>query len=75
MSSYALGRYLDYCSEMLSLLNKVGALYARDFYDPVVLSAVDGLQRLVDGLAQKLWHKMAIVDRIVAAEAEKGAGA
>ena len=68
LSHYELSRYLDYCSELLAIVNKMGALYARDFDDPVVLAGVDGLQRLVDGLSQKIWHKMALVDRIIASE-------
>lgn len=63
MTPYELSRYLDYCSEMLALLSKIGALYARDLNDPVVLSGVDGLQGLADGLSQKIWNKMNIVNR------------
>jgi hypothetical protein len=68
LSPYELSRYLDYCSELLAIVNKMGALYGRDFDDPVVLAGVDGLQRLIDGLSQKIWHKMAIVDRVIASE-------
>lgn len=63
MTPYELSRYLDYCSEMLALLSKIGALYARDLNDTVVLSSVDGLQGLADGLSQKIWNKMNIVNR------------
>jgi len=31
MSTFELGRYLDYCSELLSLISKIGALYVQDF--------------------------------------------
>jgi hypothetical protein len=68
LTPYELNRYLDYCSELLAIVNKLGALYTVDFDDPVVLSGVDGLQRLADGLSQKIWHKMAMVDRIRASE-------
>jgi len=37
MTPFELGRYLDYCSEMLSLTGKVAALYAQDLDDPVVV--------------------------------------
>jgi len=40
MTPFELGRYLDYCSEMLSLTGKVAALYAQDLDDPVVVEAV-----------------------------------
>lgn len=65
MTAFELSRYLDYCSEALALIGKIGALYARDLADPVVLAGVDGLQVQIDGLSQKIWHKMASVDRML----------
>jgi hypothetical protein len=62
---------LDYCSELLAIVKKLGALYTRNLDDPVVLAGVDGLQRLVDGLSQKIWHKVNIVERGIAAEAAR----
>ena len=41
ISAPKLGRYLDYCSELLSLASKVSALFAQHFTDPVVLAAVN----------------------------------
>lgn len=66
MTPHELARYLDYSSEMLALTTKIGVLYVSDFADPTVLAGVDALQRLIDGLSQKIWHKAALVDRIVA---------
>ncbi len=34
LSRYDLGRYLNYCSEMLSLAGKLGFLYVQNFPDP-----------------------------------------
>jgi hypothetical protein len=68
MTPYEVSRYLDYSSEVLALISKVAALYIHDFDDPVVLAGVDGLQRLLDGLSQKIWHKASIVDRIIATQ-------
>lgn len=62
-----LGRYLDYCSEMLSLVSKVAALYAQTFDDPVVLAAVDEVESLTAGLSNKIWQKIMILDRVAAA--------
>jgi hypothetical protein len=56
-----LGRYLDYCSEMLSLASKVSALYAERFDDPVVLQAVDEVEALTSGLARKIWQKIMVL--------------
>ena len=66
LTPHELARYLDYSSEMLALTTKIGVLYVSDFADPVALAGVDALQRLIDGLSQKIWHKAALVDRIIA---------
>jgi hypothetical protein len=68
MTAFELSRYLDYCSELLAMIGKIGALYVHEFTDSVVISAVDGLQHQTDGITQKIWHKMRIVDRIIASE-------
>ena len=36
---FELSRYLDYCSEMLSLTAKLAALYAQNLPDPVIIEA------------------------------------
>jgi len=59
----ALVRYLDYCSEMLSLTSKVGALYAQSSTDAQVIDAVNELERLTTNLSQKIWQKINIVER------------
>jgi hypothetical protein len=58
-----LARYLDYCSEMLSLISKIAALYIQNFNDPVVLAAVDEVEDLTTSLARKIWQKIMILDR------------
>jgi hypothetical protein len=71
MSRFELGRYLDYCSELLSLTSKVAALYAQHLDDPVVLEAVNDLEALTTGLSGKIWQKISILD---AAEGRTVAG-
>ncbi len=61
MSSGELGRYLDYCSEMLSLTGKVAALYVSDFEDPVLLAAVNEVEGLTTGLSRKIWQKLTLL--------------
>ncbi|HEU0012752.1 MAG TPA: hypothetical protein VFQ45_03675 [Longimicrobium sp.] len=56
-----LGRYLDYCSEMLALNSKLAALYAQNFDDHVVLAAVDEVETLTTGLTAKIWQKLNIL--------------
>lgn len=65
-----LGRYLDYCSEMLSLIGKTAAIYGQRLDDPVVLEAVDSAEDLATGLSRKIWQKIAIL-----LERERGAAA
>lgn len=66
MTPFLLSRYLDYCSEMLSLTAKVAALYAQSFPDPVVGNAVNDLEQVTTNLSQKIWQKINIVQAIVA---------
>ncbi|MGH7519848.1 MAG: hypothetical protein ACREMI_01075 [Gemmatimonadales bacterium] len=61
LSKIELGRYLDYCSEMLSLTGKVAALYVQGFDDGVALQAVNEIEDLTTGLSQKVWQKMMIL--------------
>jgi hypothetical protein len=59
-SSFELMRYLDYCSELLSLTGKVAALYAQVSPDAVVVNAVSDLEQLTTSLSQKIWQKILI---------------
>jgi len=61
LSRFELGRYLDYCGEMLALLGKIAALYAQNTSDPVALSAVDQIEDLTSMLAQKIAQKILIL--------------
>jgi hypothetical protein len=61
MSASDLSRYLDYCSEMLSLTGKVAALYVQNFEDSVALQAVNEIEDLTTGLSRKIWQKLTIV--------------
>jgi hypothetical protein len=61
LSSYEITRYLDYCSEMLSLTSKVAVLYAQALPDAVVTDAVSDIERITAGLSQKIWQKIMIL--------------
>ena len=63
MSPFELGRYLDYCSELLSTISKVAALYAQAFPDSVILSATDQVETLASGLSRKIWQKLVLLNR------------
>ena len=60
-TSFELSRYLDYCSEMLSLTGKVGAIYIQNFDDAVVLDSVSEVEMLTTGLSRKIWQKLMIL--------------
>jgi hypothetical protein len=60
MTGYELTRYLDYCSEMLSLTGKIAALYAQGFRDTAVLAAVNEIEAITTGLNGKIWQKIMI---------------
>ncbi len=62
MSKFELQRYLDYCSELLSLIGKTAALYAQQLPDEVVLSSANELEQLCSSLSQKIWQKLIILN-------------
>ena len=63
MSRFELSRYLDYCSEALSLTGKLAALYIQEFDDPVALQAVNEVEDLTTGLSRKIWQKLMVLYR------------
>ena len=64
LSRFELARYLDYCSEMLSIVSKLAALYAQDLADQQVLAAVDDVETLATDLSSQIWQKIMILDTI-----------
>lgn len=61
MSRFEVSRYLDYCSELLSITGKIAALYIQEFDDDVALAAVNEVENLTTGLSRKIWQKLMIV--------------
>lgn len=64
MTRFELSRYLDYCSEMSSLIGKIAALYVQHYDDHVVLSSVDQIEDLTAGLSRKAWQKIMINNQV-----------
>lgn len=62
MTPHQLLRYLNYCSELLSLASKAAALYAEKVRDPVVIDAVGDIEDLTTNLSQKIWQKISMVE-------------
>jgi len=65
LNPFELTRYLDYSSELLALISKLGALLVQGFDDPVTLSAVNEIEELTSGMSRKIWQKITIVDRFL----------
>lgn len=63
MTALQLNRYLDYCSEMLSLIGKIASLYVQHFDDPAAVAAVSEVEQLSTGLARKIWQKIMILNQ------------
>lgn len=61
---FELSRYLDYCTELLSLSSKLAALHVQHVNDPVVLNAVTDVETLAATLSNKIWQKIVILDRM-----------
>ena len=62
MTPFEMSRYLDYCSELLSLTSKLAAFHAQYLRDHVILSAVNDVEALTTGLTHKIWQKIMILD-------------
>ena len=58
--------YLEFCSEMLSLLGKVAALYVQGFPDERAVAAVDDIEDLTSGLSRKIWQKIMVLGQTAA---------
>jgi len=57
-----LARYLDYCTEMLSISGKLAALFAQSVNDEVVIEAVNDIEELGTNLSRKIWQKITMVE-------------
>ncbi len=62
MTPFELIRYLDYCSEMLSIISKIGALFSQNISDEVIHEQVNDLNNLTQGLSAKIWQKIMIME-------------
>jgi hypothetical protein len=71
MNRFELTRYLDYCSELLSLTGKLAALYAQNLPDAVVIEAVNDIEEMTSNLSRKIWQKIGILESYDAAAAAR----
>lgn len=61
LSPFQLRRYLDYCSEMLSLTGKIAAEHVNQFDDALLVTAVNEIETLTSDLTRKIWQKIMIL--------------
>ena len=61
MGRFQMGRYLDYCSEMLALTSIIAALYGEGSGDAESVDAVTRVEELCDSLQRKIWQKMILL--------------
>lgn len=64
-------RYLDYCSEMLSITGKISALYAQAVPDMEVVNAVNDVEALGGNLSRKIWQKIMLIEPDAPVRAKK----
>jgi len=58
---YEMGRYFNYCSEMLSLVAKISAFYIQNISDQTVLNTATEIEGLCSSLSTKIWEKIKIL--------------
>lgn len=61
MTAFELGRYLDYCSEILSIIAKLAALYMGNSRDAMVIDTANEIEGLTSSLSRKIWQKIMIL--------------
>ena len=59
-----LEHYLDYCSELLSMVGKTAALTAEESRDAVVLDTVSTIETLTTSLSRKIWQKITVLNEV-----------
>jgi hypothetical protein len=63
MSPQSLVRYLDYCTDLLSLTGKLSALLVQRFKDEEVLEEVNEIEALSSALSGRIWQKIQLLER------------
>ncbi len=74
MSPFELSRYLDYCSEMLSLAAKIAALYAQGTRDPLIIETASDLGQITSNISGKIWQKITLVQHQISTEPPESVG-
>ena len=62
LDGFQLKRYLDYCSELLSLIGKLAALYSEKLPESEVVTAANEIEELCTSLSRKIWQKITTIE-------------
>ena len=62
LTGFQLKRYLDYCSELLSLIGKLAALYSERLPEPEIVTAANEIEELCTSLSRKIWQKITTIE-------------
>ena len=65
LSAIELANYLDYCSELLSMVGKTAALFGEHSDDRTTLSTIAGIEELTNNLSTKIWTKISLLPSAV----------
>lgn len=53
--------YLEYCTELLSIVGKAAVLCAEESQDDIVLNTVSTIETLTMGMSRKVWQKVFVL--------------
>ena len=65
MTAIELANYLDYCSELLSMVGKTAALFGEHTDDRTTLATIAGIEDLTNNLSGKIWTKISLLPSAV----------
>ncbi|MBK8445524.1 MAG: hypothetical protein IPL41_02060 [Micropruina sp.] len=65
MTAIELANYLDYCSELLSMIGKTAALFGEHTDDRTTLATIAGIEDLTNNLSGKIWTKISLLPAAV----------
>lgn len=64
LTPFEFQRYLIYCTEFLSLISKVSAIFSHSIEDNLVAKNADEIENLSSLISSKIWQKLIILERI-----------
>lgn len=64
LSPFEFQRYLIYCTEFLSLISKVSAIFSHSIEDNAVAKNADEIENLSSLISNKIWQKLIILERL-----------